>query len=242
MDIFSNRLKFYVRNPNLYKWEKMGFNLEFYQKLSSDFFSEFKVKTIIDIGANEGQSTITFHLAFPEATIYAFEPLPESFNKLETNFTNFNNVHVINAALGDKIGDIIFEQNEYSASSSALKMTDKHINDFPFTTNSKSIKVNVETLDNIFSYKYDIENVLMKIDVQGYEKYVIMGGQETLSRVKILIVETSFDTLYSGQALFDEIYKMLSDLSFSYAGSFDQLISPKNGKVLQQDAIFVRRT
>lgn len=240
MDLFSQRTKFYIKKPSLYKLEKKGFNAAFFQQLTSPYFTQLTIDTIIDVGANEGQSTLTFRLAFPQSTIYAFEPLPECFAKLKDNLAEYSNVVLHNLALGDKSGEILFEQNEYSASSSALNMSEKHVENFPYTKNKKQVSVQTKTLDEVFVGKTDLGNVLMKIDVQGYEKHVILGGIQTLCNTQLLIVETSFETLYNGQPLFGEIYETVCALGFVYAGSFDQLNSPRTGKVLQQDAMFVR--
>jgi hypothetical protein len=74
--------------------------------------------------------------------------------------------------------------------------------------------------------------------VQGYEAKVIAGGEDVVACAKIIIVEVSFQRLYEGGPLFDDIYRILKDRGFNYAGNFEQLYSPKNGRVLQADAIF----
>src|SRR5262245_20899324 len=42
-----------------------------------------KVKTILDVGANTGQSAIRFRAAFPRARIISFEPVSETFKELQ---------------------------------------------------------------------------------------------------------------------------------------------------------------
>jgi hypothetical protein len=83
-------------------------------------------------------------------------------------------------------------------------------------------------------------NVLVKLDVQGYEDKVIEGGKCLLQRAKILIVETSIVPLYEGQPLFRHIFTMLDRQQFTYHGALSQLTSPIDGSVLQADAIFMR--
>lgn len=219
---------------------KKGFNEEFYKQLQSPYFARFNFRTILDIGANEGQSAYTFRLAFPNADIYAFEPLPECYKKLEINLAQLPGMFLHNVAMGDKNDELVFEQNEYAVSSSALTISDKHIDSFPHTKNRKQITVPVQTLDNLFGSREDLGPLLIKLDVQGYEKHVIAGGPETLSRTQALIIETSFETLYENQPLFDEMYDTIRGLGFSYAGSIEQLYSPHTGKIIQQDALFVK--
>ncbi len=84
--------------------------------------------------------------------------------------------------------------------------------------------------------------VLMKVDVQGFELDVLAGAETTLQRVDVLIVETSMVELYERQPLFHEVYEFLRARGFVFAGSFDQILDPSGGAVLQADAIFLRTT
>ncbi|MFM6082296.1 MAG: FkbM family methyltransferase, partial [Dolichospermum sp.] len=46
------------------------------------------IKTVLDIGANEGQFAKYINQILPEAMIYSFEPLPDCHEKLVTNSSN----------------------------------------------------------------------------------------------------------------------------------------------------------
>jgi hypothetical protein len=81
---------------------------------------------------------------------------------------------------------------------------------------------------------------MLKIDTQGFEKNVLLGGTEMLKRVRLIIVETSFGELYKDQPRFPEIYRMLQERGFEYRGSWDQFHNPKDGAPIQQDGIFLR--
>jgi hypothetical protein len=116
-----------------------------------------------------------------------------------------------------------------------------HKEAFPFSSGEILETVDVNTLDNI-AQELDLEaDVLLKIDVQGYEDRVIMGSQKTLTKVKVIIIETSFHELYEGQPLFADIYELLHKQGFIYSGSWGELKSPLDGTPLQQDSIFIRR-
>lgn len=233
-------IKFYSQNPSMYKLKQKGFNIKFYKTLIGSYYQQLGIKTILDIGANTGQSVITFRQAFPEATIHAFEPLPDCFNELSINVSGIEKVELHNIAVSDQAGILGFEQNEFSPSSSALPMTKEHMENFPFTKNSRNTKVTADTLDNILSKTAIEKNLLIKIDVQGYEKHVINGGLSTFSSATLIIMETTFETMYRGEPLFNEIYETMHSIGFKYAGAFDQLLSPQTNKILQQDAIFVK--
>ena len=219
----------------------MGFDPAIHQKLMNTYFQKIGFKTIIDIGANTGQSVLTFRSAFPQATIHAIEPLPDCFLQLTRNTSSFSKVLLYNTAVGNYTGIINIFENDYSPSSSVLPIGHTHLLNFPHAQNRSSFEVPIDTLSNLLISKDLAEPMLIKMDVQGYEKHVIEGGTNVLSRAKLLIVEVSLEELYEGQPLFDDICAILSTIGFRYGGVFDQLVSPKTGMVLQQDAIFVRQ-
>ena len=231
---------FYAQHPSLLKWRKIGFNTETYRKLTRPYFQRMGIRTILDVGANAGQSVLVFKLAFPQTVIHAVEPLPDCFSQLTRNTAGLNKVHLYNTAVGNQTGNVVMAKNEYTPSSSVLTMADTHQRNFPYAVNCTSILVPVDKLDNILSGQELIGPMLVKIDVQGYEKAVIEGGREVLSRASLLLIELSFAELYNGQPLFANVCAEILSLGFRYAGAFDQLISPLTGEPLQQDAIFVR--
>jgi hypothetical protein len=100
--------------------------------------------------------------------------------------------------------------------------------------------VDVETLDAVVATLALKDEVLLKLDVQGYECHVIRGAEATLRRTRAVIVETSFQPIYEQQPLFGAVYEALTALGFHYGGSFDQQKSPTNGAPLQEDSIFLR--
>jgi len=132
-------------------------------------------------------------------------------------------------------------ESEFSESSSVLAMGDLHKKTFPHTAHTNSIKVPIARLDDFIGRIQFDPPVLLKIDVQGYEDQVIRGADKVLKKVDCIISEVSFQPLYEGQALFGEIYQLMDDLGFNFAGFMDSLISPKDGSILQSDGIFYRK-
>ena len=61
------------------------------------------------------------------------------------------------------------------------------------------------------------ENLFVKIDVQGYEGPVLRGGQATLRRAAVVLIETSFAPLYRGQLLFADVLGQMGALGFSFS-------------------------
>jgi len=64
------------------------------------------VRVVLDIGANIGISSLYFSRIFPNARIYAFEPVPENFALLQENTRAVRRITAINAALGREPGEL----------------------------------------------------------------------------------------------------------------------------------------
>lgn len=200
---------------------------------------DFGFNTIIDIGANEGQFAKKARELFPNANIISFEPIPAVYEKLVENFKTDTHFKAINVGLGEKQEKMKLWLNEYSPSSSILKM-DHHTEHFDFAVNQNEIEIQLEQLDS-FAQKIDLSKpYLVKLDVQGYEDRVIRGGTNIISGAQMIISEVSFTSLYEGQVLFDQVYSTLKELGFKYAGNYEQLYSPINNEILQADAIYIK--
>ena len=206
-----------------------------------EWLKGMNIQTILDIGANTGQFASRIHSLLPDAQIYSFEPLSSCCKELRRNMSGVRRFKCFNYALGNENGRCVIYHNDFSASSSLLPMERLHMDAFPYTGNVKEETIEVRRLDDIAGSLELIDNILIKIDVQGFEDKVIAGGQNTIRKAKILIVETSFETLYRGQLLFDGIYSMLKSQGFVFKGYEESLRNPKDGHILQCDSIFVRQ-
>ena len=223
VDSNAKRILYYEKEGKRFEWLK-----------------EFNFKTIIDIGANEGQFAGKILTVFPDALLHCFEPLPAVFSQLKIYFNSNPNVVLYNYGLGSRDEEKMIFKNEYSPSSSFLEMLDLHKSNFDFAVGVAPENISIRRLDDFFE-KSIIRPLLLKIDVQGYEKYVLDGGKTVVQQADVVIIETSFYQLYKGQPLFDDIYQYLIKLGFQYAGNVEQLIAPTDKKILQADALFIRR-
>jgi len=198
------------------------------------------VRTVFDVGAHAGEFAAMIHKILPDAAIISFEPLAQPFEQLQRNMASVPNFRAFNCALGAETSTQEIYHNEFSPSSSLLAMAPLHKQSFPFTKLATGERIKVRRLDDVAKDVTTEEEILIKIDVQGYEDKVLLGGKDLIGRSRLLIIEVSFKTLYEGQPLFDHIYDQLRRKGFKYMGNFDQLLSPLDGSVLQADAIFLR--
>jgi len=206
---------------------------------------DFPIKTIIDVGANAGQFARMISKAFPLANLYCFEPLPDAYKKLsEWANTQDKRVKVFNNALGESHGSTrMFYHSHYSLSSSLLKTTETCENLYPFTEKQNPISVELTTLDKVISGLSEplTPEILIKLDVQGYEDRVIRGGPETFRKAKACILEVCLEQLYENQASFKDLFLLLNDLGYVYRGNLNQAYSDK-GNVISIDAVFAKNS
>lgn len=229
-------------NPLRKIFQKFGIDIHRYhhtpQKLN--WLTHFDINTILDVGANTGQFAGEIRTFFKDAYIYSFEPLEECFNELKTREQYDSKFKAFHFALGNSNSTDTIHKSSYSLSSSILPMSEKHKEAFPHTKDSTPEKIEVKRMDDI-SKDIDLtDNILIKIDTQGFEDKVIAGGPHTITRAKVIIIENSFVPLYEGQKLFSDIYSSLHNLGFTYRGALHQKIG-KDGEILFEDSIFIKK-
>ena len=223
--------------------QKTGFDIHRYQKQADfwQYLNSLNIKTILDIGANVGQFAKEAREKIPEVMIYSFEPLKEIYQKLNKEFKTDKRFQSFNFALGDKTEKIIMNKSSYSPSSSILSMSDNHKRLFPHTKEHTEEIIYVKRLDDMsINIKLDRE-ILIKIDVQGFENKVIDGGVNTFKISKVILIENSFIELYKDQATFDKTYQKLKSLDFVYNGSLQQKVNKETGEIISQDSIFLKQ-
>ena len=206
-----------------------------------EWLKEKDINTIFDVGANTGQFASQFHKLFPDAEIYSFEPITDCYIELLKSMKHFSKFHAFNFALGDENTKTEMYHNDYSPSSSLLPMEESLKEMFPYTEKAKISEVNIRRLDDVADDLCIKDNILIKMDVQGFEDKVILGGDKLISRASVLILETCFQPLYIGQVLFDTIYDMLKQRGFVYMGSEDIRRNPMNGQIIYCDSIFCKK-
>lgn len=166
-------IKSYVRNTTLYyKWynlnnPKIKMFAKFYSQLIPSGSMSF------DVGANIGNRTES--LSRVCSKVIAFEPLPFLVRKLENRFKYNKKIIIEPFAISDNAGmsEIYISQQHTMSSMSKEHITNikKFWNNPPSFDEKMLVKTN--TLDYFIS-KYG-KPYFIKIDVEGYEKYVLKG-------------------------------------------------------------------
>jgi FkbM family methyltransferase len=202
---------------------------------------ERKIDLVLDIGANVGHYARELRRCGYDGRIASFEPIPRAFARLQKEFAGDNRHEAISCALGSREGTFPFHVAQADVCSSLLPPSETCIAAFPFAGTEQVIDVPVRRLDSLAGEIFrGGERAYLKIDVQGFEKEVLLGACDTLSRVVGLELELSLVPLYDGQAIFPEVFALMTEAGFEpiwiEAGARDR----KTDHLLQIDALFAR--
>lgn len=207
-------------------------SLELLEKVGS----AIEVKTILDIGANEGTWTLLAKAIFPNAQVLAFEPLAIHMEALHQNVAHLKDVRIFQLATGNFNGPSTIYISSFSDASSMLNATPALREEFKISEIGQT-QIDVVRLDDFFTANAIPEAVdLMKLDIQGYELEALKGAPSLLRATRYLIMEVSFIEYYHKQPLFEEVVAFMNDHGFKLS-AFGQNLQ-RGKKLTQLDALF----
>ncbi len=218
-----------------------GYDVKKYHSPLTSTVRPLGIKTVLDIGANVGHFSTHMRQLFPEAMIYAFEPLPDCFAALQSRLANDRRFKAFPVALGDAAGEMTMERSAFHPSSSLRTMSSLHKQLYPKTAESRPETIQIARLDDVLASEHLEPGLLVKMDVQGYEDAVIKGGANVIRQAVAAMIETSFVPLYENQPLFNDICKAMDELGFSYCGDVGRHYSRTSDKLLYEDSLFLKK-
>ncbi|MBI2802618.1 MAG: FkbM family methyltransferase [Gammaproteobacteria bacterium] len=126
---------------------------------------------VVDIGANIGEYTAFFSkIVGPTGRVFAFEPGPQNFARLNARVETSANVTTVQSAVGDTNGELSFYLS-----------TDLNVDHRTYDTGDGRAVTTVPVcrLDDYFQTQQRID--FIKIDVQGFEHNVLQGARRVLT-------------------------------------------------------------
>jgi FkbM family methyltransferase len=148
-------------------------NLRWMEKaknLTKECYSEPDI--VLDCGANVGMTMLHYQEWCRD--VFSYEPIPSLYKLLKKNVeqNNLSNVHAFNYAIGNKVEDVQMKDTPNDAAC--------------YITNSKrgkNVTVKSITIDSI-DIPEDRHVSFIKLDVEGYEGFAIMGGRNVIKKHK----------------------------------------------------------
>jgi FkbM family methyltransferase len=155
-----------------------------YERFETELFKKQVKKgmTVLDIGAHIGYYTlVAANLVGEDGRVFAFEPHPHNFAVLEKNvrINGYKNVVLVQKAVSDKSGHIKLFLSEYGTLHSLSNQVGK-----------KSIVVEAVTLDEFLGKDCKVD--VVKVDVEGAEMLVLLGGDRIIKANDNLKIFTEF--------------------------------------------------
>lgn len=143
------------------------------------FFAEYlrPGDVVIDVGANIGDTCIVCaRTVGPSGRVFAFEPHPRVYGWLAENvkLNGVGNAVLANIALGDSDGTVMFSDVRRDDMNRVMR-------------NGSGLVVQVRQLDRVLPSIARI--ALLKIDVEGFEIFVLRGARATLASAECVHVE-----------------------------------------------------
>jgi FkbM family methyltransferase len=195
----------------------------FYPKLKKFYKDNLKNASvsILDVGANKGQSIDFFLGINPKAKITAFEPNKKLFQLLEEKYRNNSNIILNNLGVSNTNGELEFNENILDETSTfeSLNLDSKYL--------EKKAKVLGVSKESIIVDKYKVAVIslseflksnesssfdVLKIDVEGHELPVLEGlfSNENQFKIRLIQLESHNDDMYLSNSKHEDIDQLLN--------------------------------
>ncbi|WP_169315739.1 FkbM family methyltransferase [Haliscomenobacter hydrossis] len=200
------------------------------------------IDVVFDVGANIGQYARKMRAYGYNKKIISFEPLHSAFEQLKIVAAKDNNWILNNYALGDEDVKSVINISDNSYSSSILNILPTHLDSAPQSKYIAKEEIEIKKIDTIFdSFCNNGDNVMVKIDTQGYEKNVIDGATASLDKIKVIQLEMSILPLYENEMLYMDMINYLDKQGFQLFSLENGFSDENTGQLLQVDGIFVQK-
>tara|TARA_B100001059_G_C17677727_1_gene497972 strand:+ start:199 stop:924 length:726 start_codon:yes stop_codon:yes gene_type:complete len=209
------------------KYFDLYYQLKLFKFLKNRNFKNFDI--FFDVGAHEGESIILFSKNFNIKKIFSFEPSPINFENLLKNKENirskFKNLDIIleNYALGNEKKNLFIKQLPESSSSTINKINEgsKYFKRKSFFLNllerdnlKKQIGISQIRLSDYMKEKNISKVDFLKIDTEGYELNVLLGLDEYLQNVSLIMFEHHYHDMLVKNYSFGDIHNLLKKNHF----------------------------
>lgn len=225
-----------------YKKKPKGYIANIDHRRRMLLLNSLQIDLIFDIGANDGIYVNEMRKLGYTNKVVSFEPLSNSYQALKLISELDENWYTCNYGLGNKEELKKINISENSVSSSILTILPSHLES---SHSSKVISeeiISLKTLDSVFEHfsTFSDSKIWLKIDTQGYEKFVLDGGMKSLAKISVVQLEMSLVPLYENEMLYDDMIIYMNSLGFILFSIENGFYSKKTGQLLQIEGIFVK--
>ena len=200
---------------------------------------KYSVRVFFDVGANDGATIRWAKSAFPNCRVVAFEPHPETFLRLKENMRSFENLELVNMALGDKTAEVQMFEYDESVLNSLLPNAPFAVR---FSKTPREIKVPCTTVDKFCAENGIAKIDVLKIDTEGFDLQVLNGASSMLKDNSINFIYFEFNDIQQnegtqGGALVP-IDKFIRPFGYQFIAAYNDAIEPHDDVFTISNALY----
>lgn len=189
----------------------------------------FNINSVIDIGASDGAWTLLAMRVFPDTDYVLIEANSAHAPALETMCKRFDNVQVVQAAAGDRVGKLYFDNTTPLGGLASYE---------PLPT--PHTIVDATTVDREVERAGLRPGYCLKLDTHGFEVPIFQGATRTLEQTQLIIVEAYNFQITRGSLRFHQLCGFLEDRGFRVIDMADPGHRPRDLALWQMDLFFAR--
>lgn len=168
--------------------------------------------TVLDVGANIGETLLQFASINTNGMNIGFEPVPYIYDRLQKNISlnNLSSLKIENLAISDRKETLSFKMPNNQNSGGVRMRKKENKNEYNADLNVQAI-----TLDEYLSQN-NIQKVdMIKIDVEGFELNVLKGAENTLANFRPkMFIEIDDQMLKEQNSSAESILKWLESKNY----------------------------
>ena len=199
----------------------------FERRLAKAYKSYFgnKVKNVIDVGANKGQTIDFFTNINPDCKVWAFEPNHTLYTNLINKYSKMPAIKIYNLGISAQAGQKLFQENvlDYTSTFEELNPDSKYLQKKssilgvrPEDIIKDKYVVNTITLAEFINEQVHEPIDVLKIDIEGHEFAALTGlfAMPFNQPIKYIQIEDHTHDMYKNKTPFKAIEELLNSNGF----------------------------
>jgi len=203
---------------------------------------DIKTDLVLDIGANKGQFAMSLFDYGYKNKVLSFEPLSAIYKLLEENSKN-NSLWYLHekCCVGEKEKMVDINLSNLAGNSSilAIKSTKYNVPDSHYVKKENVPQITIATLNENQLIK-QAKNIFVKMDIQGYEHYVLSQLPAINYKIDGFYLELSLVNLYEDQKDYLYICNQLKEFGYDLVYVEPEYI--RSNRMVQFNGLFLHNS
>jgi len=190
----------------------------------------FNPTIIVDAGVASGTPAI--YENYPKTKTILIEPLKEYKDNIGTILKKHPVFIYLQKAISDKSGTIEFYSKEAKSGSSEYLADDE--------STAKKIEVDSITLEQVVEQFKISAPALLKLDIEGSERKVLLANLVAASKFDVIICEVTFIPRLINAPAFSDLYSVFANLNYCIFDIVGLRYNKENKNLFQADVVFIK--